>query len=151
MQLSSILSLDCTKSAVQCSSKKRALEIISEVAAPHLNLNPQLLFDSLLCREKMGSTGIGNGIAIPHGRLNNSDRTVAVLLQCEEPIQFDAIDNQPVDILFALLVPEEECQVHLKTLSAIAAKLSDKQTCRSLRNATSDEELYAILTAEEAQ
>ncbi|MCL4133125.1 UNVERIFIED_CONTAM: hypothetical protein GTU68_010869 [Idotea baltica] len=67
MQLSTILSLDCTKSAVQCTSKKRALELISEIAAPHLGQNPQELFESLLNREKMGSTGIGNGIVFPTG------------------------------------------------------------------------------------
>ncbi len=150
MQLSTVLSLDCTKSAVPCSSKKRALEIISEVAASHLDLSPQQLFDCMLSREKMGSTGIGNGIAIPHGRINSSQQAVGVLIQCESPVQFDAIDNQPVDLLFALLVPDQQCKEHLKTLSAIAAKLSDKKTCKQLRTAQSDAELYDILTAEDS-
>ncbi|WP_413111149.1 PTS IIA-like nitrogen regulatory protein PtsN [Thaumasiovibrio sp. DFM-14] len=149
MQLSSVLSLDCTKSAVPCSSKKRALEIISEVAASHLDLSPQQLFECMLSREKVGSTGIGNGIAIPHGRITSSDQAIGVLIQCEEPIQFDAIDNKPVDLLFALLVPDEQCKEHLKTLSAIAAKLSNKQICKQLRTAQSDSELYQILTAED--
>ncbi|WP_087016681.1 PTS IIA-like nitrogen regulatory protein PtsN [Thaumasiovibrio subtropicus] len=149
MQLSSVLSPDCTKSAVPCSSKKRALEIISEVAATQLDLSPQQLFDCMLSREKLGSTGIGNGIAIPHGRINNSEQAVGVLIQCEEPVQFDAIDNQPVDLLFALLVPDQQCKEHLKTLSAIAAKLSDKKILKQLRTAQSDSELYAILTADD--
>ncbi|HIF9231451.1 TPA: PTS IIA-like nitrogen regulatory protein PtsN [Photobacterium damselae] len=148
MQLSNVLSIDCTKSAVSCSSKKRALEIISEIAAEHLDQNPQPLFDCMLNREKMGTTGIGNGIAIPHGRINNSDKAIAVFIQSQEPIEFDAIDNQPVDLLFALLVPENQCSEHLKTLSAIAEKLRDKQLCKQLRCAQSDEELYQLITHE---
>ncbi|MGF1700056.1 PTS IIA-like nitrogen regulatory protein PtsN [Photobacterium makurazakiensis] len=148
MQLSNVLSLDCTKSAVPCSSKKRALEIISEIAAEHLDQNPQPLFECMLSREKMGSTGIGNGIAIPHGRINNSEQAVAVLIQCQDPIQFDAIDNQPVDLLFALLVPDAQCKEHLQTLSCMAEKLSSKQVCKQLRTAKSDEELYQILTCD---
>ena len=127
-------------------AKKRALEIISEIAAKHLDQNPQPLFECMLNREKMGSTGIGNGIAIPHGRINNCDQAIAVLIQCQDPIPFDAIDNQPVDLLFALLVPDEQCQEHLKTLSCMAEKLSNKQICKQLRTAKSDEELYQILT-----
>jgi nitrogen PTS system EIIA component len=148
MHLSNVLSLDCTKSAVHCSSKKRALEIISEIAAEHLDQNPQPLFECILNREKMGSTGIGNGIAIPHGRIQNSDQAVAILIQCQDPIQFDAIDNQPVDLLFALLVPDAQCKEHLKTLSSMAEKLSNKQVCKQLRTAKSDEELYQIMTNE---
>lgn len=147
MKLKNVLKLDCTKSAVQCSSKKRALEIISELAADESGQNEQKLFESILNREKMGSTGIGNGIAIPHGRIVNSNQPIAVLLQCEHPIDFEAIDNQPVDILFAFLVPEDQCKEHLKTLSYIVEKLSDKQICRRLRNACSDQELYDIITA----
>lgn len=120
MQLSEVLSLDCTKSAVQCSSKKRALEIISEIAALHTGQNATELFECMLSREKMGSTGIGNGIAIPHARMSDSENAVAVLLQCEEPIEFDSIDNRPVDLLFALLVPEDQCKEHLKTLACMA-------------------------------
>ncbi len=145
MQLSEVLSLDCTKSAVQCSSKKRALEIISEIAASHTGQNATELFECMLSREKMGSTGIGNGIAIPHARMASSDNAVAVLLQCEEPLEFDSIDNRPVDLLFALLVPEEQCKEHLKTLSSMAERLNDKQILKQLRKAQSDEELYNIM------
>ncbi|EJR5449444.1 PTS IIA-like nitrogen regulatory protein PtsN [Vibrio cholerae] len=145
MQLSEVLSLDCTKSAVQCSSKKRALEIISEIAALHTGQNATELFECMLSREKMGSTGIGNGIAIPHARMSDSENAVAVLLQCEEPIEFDSIDNRPVDLLFALLVPEDQCKEHLKTLACIAERLNDKQILKQLRNAASDQELYNIM------
>jgi PTS system nitrogen regulatory IIA component len=145
MQLSEVLSLDCTKSAVQCSSKKRALEIISEIAAQHTGQNATELFECMLSREKMGSTGIGNGLAIPHARMTDSEKAVAVLIQCAEPIEFDAIDNRPVDLLFALLVPEEQCKEHLKTLSCMAERLNDKQILKQLRHAESDQELYDIM------
>ncbi|WP_312590093.1 PTS IIA-like nitrogen regulatory protein PtsN [Vibrio cholerae] len=145
MQLSEVLSLDCTKSAVQCSSKKRALEIISEIAALHTGQNATELFECMLSREKMGSTGIGNGIAIPHARMSDRENAVAVLLQCEEPIEFDSIDNRPVDLLFALLVPEDQCKEHLKTLACMAERLNDKQILKQLRNAASDQELYNIM------
>ncbi|KUJ00852.1 PTS IIA-like nitrogen regulatory protein PtsN [Vibrio sp. MEBiC08052] len=145
MQLNEVLSLDCTKSAVQCSSKKRALEIISEIAANYTGQNATELFENMLSREKVGSTGIGNGIAIPHARMTFSENAVAVLIQCEEPIDFDAIDNRPVDILFALFVPEEQCQIHLKTLAQMAERLNDKQVLKQLRKAENDQELYDIM------
>ncbi|SIO41249.1 PTS IIA-like nitrogen regulatory protein PtsN [Salinivibrio sp. ES.052] len=146
MELKDVLSVDCTRSAVHCSSKKRALEIISQVAANKLDTNAQKLFECMLSREKLGTTGIGAGIAIPHGRTLNSQQAVGVLLQCAEPIEFDAVDKRPVDLLFALLVPDEQCKVHLQTLSVIAEKLNDKKLCRQLRNADSDQELYNIIT-----
>lgn len=145
MQLSEILTLDCTKSAVQCTSKKRALEMISEIVAEHTGQNSTELFECMLSREKMGSTGIGNGIAIPHARMQSSEKAIAVLMQCESPIEFDAIDNRPVDLLFALLVPDAQCKEHLKTLSCMAERLNDKQILKQLRKAESDQELYDIM------
>ena len=147
MPLTSVLSPECTRNAVHCSSKKRALEIISELAAAQLNLPPQVVFDSILTRERMGSTGIGNGIAIPHGKLEEDTlRAIAVFIHLEQPISFDAIDNQPVDLLFALLVPADQCKTHLQTLAIMAQKLADKGVCRRLRSAQSDDELYKIIT-----
>ncbi|MGR5541144.1 PTS IIA-like nitrogen regulatory protein PtsN, partial [Vibrio campbellii] len=137
--------LDCTKSAVPCTSKKRALELISELVAEQTGISSTELFECMLSREKMGSTGIGNGIAIPHARMQSTDNAVAVLLQCQDPIEFDAIDNRPVDILFALLVPDAQCKEHLKTLSSMAERLNDKQVLKQLRNAQNDQELYDIM------
>ncbi|MCC8378403.1 MULTISPECIES: PTS IIA-like nitrogen regulatory protein PtsN [unclassified Xenorhabdus] len=148
LPLSSVLSPECTRNNISCSSKKRALEIISELASKQLNLPESAVFEAILSREKVGTTGIGNGIAIPHGKLEteSSDNAVGVFLHLEQPITFDAIDNQPVDLLFALLVPSNQCQVHLHSLSLIAKRLSDKNFCRRLRSAQSDEELYKIIT-----
>ncbi|MCG9660699.1 PTS IIA-like nitrogen regulatory protein PtsN, partial [Vibrio mediterranei] len=142
-----VLTLDCTKSAVPCTSKKRALEIISEIAAEHTGQNSTELFECMLSREKVGSTGIGNGIAIPHARMHDSDKAVAVLLQCQAPVDFDSIDNRPVDLMFALLVPDAQCKEHLKTLSCMAERLNDKTVLKQLRNAQSDQELYDIIVS----
>lgn len=106
------------------------------------------MFEAILTREKMGSTGIGNGIAIPHGKLEEDTlRAVGVFVQLETPIAFDAIDNQPVDLLFALLVPADQTKTHLHTLSLVAKRLADKTICRRLRAALNDEErIKSLLT-----
>ncbi|MFP3028918.1 MAG: PTS IIA-like nitrogen regulatory protein PtsN [Arsenophonus sp.] len=148
LSLNSILTESCTLNNVHCTSKKRALEIISKLASIALNVHENIIFDSLLTREKVGTTGIGGGIAIPHGKLNehNSSDAVGVFLHLYEPIAIDTIDNQSVDLLFALLVPLEKCKIHLDTLSLIAKRLADKTLCRRLRAAKSNEELYKIIT-----
>ncbi|VAX76346.1 Nitrogen regulatory protein [Serratia symbiotica] len=146
-KLSSVLNIERTKSAVACSSKTRALEIISELAASKFNQPPLVVFDALHIRERMGSTGIGNGIAIPHGKIvEDASQAVGVFIRLDPPIAFDAIDNLPVDLLFALLVPAHQCKTHLHTLSQVVERLADKSACRRLRAAQSEEELYQIIT-----
>lgn len=137
---------DCTHRAVSGTSKKRVLENIAALAAEKLPSHSTYdLLESLLAREKMGSTGIGNGIAIPHGRLKNATDVIAVLVTTEEPINFDAIDNRAVDIFIALFVPEESCQEHLSTLQSIAKLFSEKAFCKQVRKCTSSEELFALI------
>ena len=114
MKLQDILTPDCTICAAPGSSKKRILEYLSSLAAEKLvDHDTFQLLESLVKRERMGSTGIGNGIAIPHGRLENASQPIAVVITTEQAINFDAIDHRPVDIFIALFVPEEECQNHL--------------------------------------
>lgn len=145
MELRTILRPECTTCATP-GSKKKVLELISDLAAAQYpTLSSQAIFESLVAREKMGSTGIGNGIAIPHGRLTDITQPIAILIKCEEPIAFDAIDKQPVDILFALLVPADQCQQHLSTLSSMAEKLSDKQVLKQLRKTHDETELYQVI------
>lgn len=145
MELRTILRPECTTCATP-GSKKKVLELISDLAAAQYpTLSSQEIFESLVAREKMGSTGIGNGIAIPHGRLTDITQPIAILIKCEEPIAFDAIDKQPVDILFALLVPADQCQQHLSTLSCVAEKLSDKQILKQLRKTHDETELYQVI------
>lgn len=152
MQLSELLSPDCTKCAVEGASKKRLLETISQIVAPKLSgITRHDIFESLLNRERLGSTGIGLGIAIPHGRLSNANHPVAVLLTLDEPVEFDSIDNQPVDIIFALLVPESEHENHLQTLASVARRMNDKDCTRALRQADSDKALYQLFVGEGEQ
>ncbi|WP_105167242.1 PTS IIA-like nitrogen regulatory protein PtsN [Pseudoalteromonas sp. T1lg23B] len=148
MKLSSLINKDCSKAAVLFNSKKRVLEYISELAHEQLpSLSQHDILNALMNREKLGSTGIGKGIAIPHGRIEGIDEVTAMLLVNQQGIPFDAIDNRPVDIFLALIVPEGDNQQHLKTLAAIAEKLNNKEFCKQLRNAGNDEELYAIIAS----
>ncbi len=146
MKLQNILTLDCTLCAVRGTSKKKLLEIICETAAKKFDsLDTYQLLQSLMSREKVGSTGIGNGIAIPHGRLANTSKVVAVLLTSEQAIDFDAIDNRGVDIFIALFVPEESCQQHLDTLQSIAKIFSNKKMAKQVRKCQSSQELFNII------
>ncbi|VFP88662.1 PTS IIA-like nitrogen regulatory protein PtsN [Candidatus Erwinia haradaeae] len=147
LELSGLLSISCTRHAVYCNNKKGALKIISRIAASQLSLPQKIILDAIETREKMGSTGIGNGIAIPHGTLKEDTlHTIGVFLHLENPIVFDAIDNQPVDLLFALLAPTDQCKTHLYTLSLVAKRLANQSILRRLRSARSDEDLYSIFT-----
>ncbi|WP_299080115.1 PTS IIA-like nitrogen regulatory protein PtsN [uncultured Paraglaciecola sp.] len=146
MEIKDILHPDCTLCAVQGNSKKRVLELISQIANQHLlDIDQATILSSLICREKMGSTGIGNGIALPHGRLQDLDKVMAIVVTCEKPIDYDAIDNTPVDIFFAILVPEDKASEHLGTLSAIASTLNNKDTLNRMRHAKTDRELFEAL------
>lgn len=146
MNIQPILSTSRTQCAVQCNSKKRILEIISQLASSNnRDIDEDTVLAALMQRERMGSTGIGNGIAIPHGRLAGLDRVMAIVVTSEPAIDFDAIDDKPVDIFFALLVPEDQAEGHLQTLAGIAGKLADKERVKLIRAAqTSDDILQAL-------
>jgi len=149
MKLHDILSPDCTQCAVHAASKKRILEKLSAIAATKISeLSPQELLASLMQREKLGSTGIGNGIAIPHGRLADTNNVVAVLITTDEPVAFDAIDQRPVDIFIALFVPEAQCKEHLATLQSIAKLFKNKEMSKKIRKCQSCEQLYNLITQE---
>lgn len=146
MTLQDILTLDCTQCAVPVNSKKRLLEKICQLAANKLSdSNHTDLLGSLLNREKMGSTGIGNGIAIPHGKLNNTNKAIAVFLTTKQAIDFDAIDNKPVDIFICLFVPQNSTQEHLETLQSIAKLFSDRKTAKQIRKCTNQQEMFNLI------
>ncbi|MAI38234.1 PTS IIA-like nitrogen regulatory protein PtsN [Alteromonas genovensis] len=146
MDIKAIVSLDRTECAVQCNSKKRILEIISDIAAQdNTSIDQVTVLNSLLSRERMGSTGIGNGIALPHGRLAGLEHVMAIIVTCIPAINFDALDEKPVDIFFALLVPEEQTEGHLQTLATVAGKLSDKDTVKAIRRAKTNEDIVSAL------
>ncbi|WP_269519233.1 PTS IIA-like nitrogen regulatory protein PtsN [Alteromonas sp. BMJM2] len=146
MDIKAIVSLNRTECAVQCNSKKRILEIISDIAAQdNESIDQVTVLNSLLSRERMGSTGIGNGIALPHGRLAGLEHVMAIIVTCIPAINFDALDEKPVDIFFALLVPEEQTEGHLQTLATVAGKLSDKDTVKAIRRAKTNEDIVSAL------
>ncbi|WP_338516428.1 PTS IIA-like nitrogen regulatory protein PtsN [Alteromonas gracilis] len=146
MDIQAIVSLDRTECAVQCNSKKRILEIIADIAAKNNeHIEQATVLNSLLARERMGSTGIGNGIALPHGRLAGLDRVIAIVVTSTPAIDFDALDEKPVDIFFALLVPEEQTEGHLQTLATVAGKLSNKETIKAIRRATTSDDILSAL------
>jgi PTS system nitrogen regulatory IIA component len=128
-------------------SKKRALEVLSQVMAESReDLVQTEIFDSLISRERLGSTGLGYGVAIPHGRLERLDQAVGAFMQLSEGIDYDALDKQPVDLLFVLLVPREATEDHLNILATLAEMFKDEGLRQALRNAKSVDELYALFS-----
>lgn len=126
------------------SKKKLLLNIAQAIAEQYPQLDADTVFNQLIARERLGSTGIGDGVAIPHCRLPGCELPIGVLCTTEPAVDFDAVDRQPVDLLFALLVPEDAEQEHLETLAEIAALFSDSRVRQKLRQAQTGDELYAL-------
>ncbi|WP_089728168.1 PTS IIA-like nitrogen regulatory protein PtsN [Modicisalibacter muralis] len=147
MTLQTILPPERTLTAVPGGSKKRVLEFFSTFIAQNTpSLDSQEVFSRLIGRERLGSTGIGNGVAIPHARSPHCKAPIAGFLKLQEPVDFDAIDGEPVDLLFVLLVPEEADETHLSLLAEVANVMNDAGTRTQLRKSESQHELYETLT-----
>lgn len=143
MQIHSLITPARTLCGVEGGSKKRALELLANTIAQDIpEIDADELFRRLIARERLGSTGIGQGIAIPHCRVEHCSGTVGALITLVDPIDFDAIDSQPVDILFAMLVPEDAHSEHLQTLAALAGALNNPEYRQRLRAAKTSEALY---------
>ena len=148
LTIDTILAPELTLCRVPASSKKRVLEFIAEqIHEQDESLNDVQIFNNLISRERLGSTGIGQGIAIPHCRLEGLDRVIGVLLTLEESVEFDAIDNQPVDLVFALIVPKEATSEYLELLSQLAEKFNERSFCNALRECEDARTLYERMTA----
>ena len=151
MQFTSLLSPECTFWGIEASSKKRTFQAIAQLLAQQVScLSEQELYDTLLNREKLGSTSIGKGIAIPHSRIDNCVKTIGSLFLLKEPVDFDAFDGQAVDLIFVLLVPQDDGdnnanETHLKTLSCLATLFNNTSIVKQLRSSKSQEELYEII------
>ena len=146
MRVDDLISADSVMPQVRTSSKKRLLEIISKaLAAEDDALNAREIFESLCARERLGSTGLGKGVAIPHGRVNGSSRVQAVFIRLAKPVAFEAQDGKPVDLLFALAVPQQCTTDHLKLLADIAEKFSDDELLSQLRAAGDAAEMAQLL------
>lgn len=145
MQLDNILTPGRTLCGVPGTSKKRVLENIAHCIAEDIKtLDPNQVFDSLIAREKLGSTGLGHGIAIPHCRIKECSKIIGTLVKLEEPIDFDAIDGEPVDLIFVLLVPDQADDEHLQVLAKIAEMFNDESFCRRLRYCEDSQALYRL-------
>ncbi len=146
--ITEILSPDCVASDVSARSKKAVLEVLANLLAQGgANLTGTEIFNSLIARERLGSTGLGHGIAIPHGRVEYGDRIKGEFVRTHEAVDFDAVDNKPVDVFFALLAPNAATDEHLKLLAHLAEMFSNEEFVQRLRACRSADESYQLLTA----
>jgi PTS system nitrogen regulatory IIA component len=132
------------------SSKKQALQELAKKAASLVGQPEKHVFDVLSERERLGTTGVGLGIAIPHGKLPGLDRITGLFARLDKPVDFEAIDNQPVDLVFLMLAPEDAGADHLKALARVSRLLRDRAVCAKLRGTDNADALYALLTDERA-
>jgi len=151
MTLTDLLSPAAVISPLRANGKKQALQELAQHAATLTGLPDRELFEALLQRERLGSTGIGEGIAIPHGRMPAIDRLVGLFARTEKPIDFDALDGQPVDIIFVLIAPEGAGADHLKALARVARVLRNQSVLEQVRKVRDPAAIYAILAESAAQ
>ncbi|MDC1120116.1 PTS IIA-like nitrogen regulatory protein PtsN [bacterium] len=148
MEICNLLSTESIVSIVRASSKKQALQELAAHASKISGQNDRAIFDILLERERLGTTGIGRGIAIPHGKLPELNRLYGVFAKFEQPIDFDSVDDQAVDMAFLLLAPENAGADHLKALARISRMFRDPDICKKLRAAKDDNALCKLLLNE---
>ncbi|MFD1331045.1 PTS IIA-like nitrogen regulatory protein PtsN [Methylopila musalis] len=146
MPLADLVAPDAILPALKVNSKKQALQELAAKAADLTGLRERDIFDTLLQRERLGSTGVGAGIAIPHGKLPGFDRLFGLFARLERPIDFDALDGEPVDLAFLLLAPETAGADHLKALARVARLLRDPAVAQKLRASRDAAALHVVLT-----
>ncbi len=146
MQLGTILKAEAVKSISSCTSKKRLFHDLGELAESCYGLSSTLVVDALVERESLGPTGVGQGIALPHARLTEAEEVCGLFLRLEKPLNFDAVDRQPVDLVFALIAPENAGVDHLKALALVSRTLRDQSICAKLRANSDAGTLHTILT-----
>jgi PTS system nitrogen regulatory IIA component len=146
MNISDLLAPEAVLSALKVQGKKQLLQELAARGALITHLPERKIFETLMERERLGTTGVGQGVAIPHGRLSDLKTIHGVFARLETPIDYDAVDNQPVDLVFMLLAPEGAGADHLKALARVSRLLRNQAACEKLRAAKSGEALYAILT-----
>ncbi|MBI3186849.1 MAG: PTS sugar transporter subunit IIA [Gammaproteobacteria bacterium] len=147
MNLTQLIAPDRVICLPSISSKKRLLEKLSQLLAlGALELNHGDIFNRLIERERLGSTGLGHGVALPHGRIADLDHSVGAFIKLDQAIDFDSTDGQPTDLLFALLVPEFHTEEHLQILASLAGMFSNMEFCKQLRQCSNNEELFRHLS-----
>ena len=151
IELGKLLTPRSVVAQLRVGNKKHALQELSRRAATITGLTERRIYDVLSERERLGSTGIGRGIAVPHGKMPELAQLVGLFARLERPIAFDAIDSEPVDLIFVLLAPADAGADHLKALARVSRLLRDQPTCEKLRGTDTPEALYALLTADTAE
>jgi PTS system nitrogen regulatory IIA component len=146
MDLSDLIEVPAIMPALKANSKKQVLQVLAERAARITDLPEREIFDTILRREKLGSTGVGNGIAIPHGKIAGIRRITGVFARLEQPVDFDSLDDQPVDLVFLLLAPEGAGADQLKALSRIARVLRDADNVNKIRGTSDAAAIHAFLS-----
>ncbi len=146
MTLADLIAPNAILPALEANNKKQAIQELAARAAELTGQNERAILEILLQREKLGSTGVGNGVAIPHGKLPKLGRLFGLFARLEGPIDFEALDGQPVDLIFLLLAPEAAGADHLKALARVARLLRDPNTARRLRDSRDADALYAVLS-----
>jgi PTS system nitrogen regulatory IIA component len=149
MSISALLSPQRIFLDTEIRSKKKLLELIAGTIAEQTEASQSSLYNGLLERERLGSTGLGRGFAVPHARMADLDRTLGCFFRLREPVNFEAPDNQPVDLVFAIVIPEEATEEHLMILASLARVFSKAEVCDAIRQANSSEEVTAIIESAE--
>jgi len=151
MELSEIIGVEAVRAPAKATSKKRLLQDLADLAQTVYNLPSETVYKALLEREGLGPTGVGRGVAIPHARFPGVSQVIGLFVRLEKPVDFEAIDRQPVDLVFALLAPENAGAEHLKALARVSRTLRSEATCAKLRSTFDPSALYAILTEGKAE
>lgn len=146
MQIADLLSPEGVLPSLKVKEKKLLLQQLADKASQLTQVDERRICETLVERERLGTTGVGQGIAIPHGRLADVKKIVGIFAKLDTPLEYEAVDNQPVDLVFMLLAPEGAGADHLKALARVSRLLRNQAACEKLRKATTAEELYAILT-----
>ena len=149
MEISELVTPECVVPHLRSASKKQALQDLARHGARVAGAEERAVFDALLERERLGSTGVGQGIAIPHAKLPGLARLRGIFARAESPIDFDSVDGEPVDLVFLLLAPEGAGADHLKALARVSRLLRNHETCEKLRGADGTAAIYALLTEDE--
>ena len=145
MPLTDVVALDAIIPALKVNGKKQALQELAAKAAEICGQSEKTIFETLMQREKLGSTGVGNGVAIPHGKLPKLNKLFGLFARLERPVDFESLDGQPVSLIFLLLAPEGAGADHLKALARVARVLRDPDTARKLNESRDAEAIYAVL------
>ncbi len=145
MKISDIIKKSNVYADLKSGSKRNLLQELAQKAAVETGINERSIFDALLERENLGTTGFGGGTALPHARLENLDKIYGFFAKLETPMSYDSVDNRPVDLVFMLLSPDSSGADHLTALAQISRLLKNENTCEKLRSTNNPEELYALL------